>query len=1467
MPEPEQPSNTPEPNPSHRPDVPARTPHFLTRAAVVCWTRRRLRFPIVGLLILGFGLLMLTQTAATKWWLIPVMEKTLGAKVESRTVRFTLGGSVVLRGVKLTVPGAQGEAARFLEASRIVIGMDYATGSPKLSRVELDEPIIRVSVDEELDLNVQPVFEARRADTSGGELPVLRLRDGVLEIGEHTAAGGYSILRRMRIDGELSPDVVPNTTAGGPLVASGDGFTSDSIGYRIDIRDLDDEETGASLGELDVAGTITKDAVRVEVNNFSLGAWPASRAPGPFRAQLEQLNVRGEIPRAVFTFGPDIGFIGQLDLRGVAVNLPFGLRADEEGRFARMSDVTGFVRLSEDGLEAELDGLLEDLPYEVTLEYDGLSEDAPFRAELNAMDFRLAERPDLLPFVPDIVAQNLDRFTQPTALVDAIVLVERPSAGGDIEISGSVEISEGVAAYAGFPYPFEDIDARVSFNSREVSLDSFTGRAVNGASVEAEGLFAPIGPTSRVEITVRCEDVPIDGLLRDALGLKRRDLVDSMFSEQKYNYLKAEGLFEDRPFELGATGDFDVKVVRQEGVESIWTRDIRAVFRDISGVSKYFPVPVRSDEVVLRIDDEKAIIEPAELRSLSGGVAILSGTVVFPTDENPGGSPPDISIAIDDAVYDDFIIRAIPDSDPGGPTSIRRMLRALNGSGVADADVVVLGRDDGSVGFDADIDMSRFTIEPRAQSPRLDPRLRVNTTEGRLRVSERGLEMSIAGDAQRLDGGAIRGAGSMTAQATAEFFKDDDARVRTTVTAANADLEAHVEDLTNAFNPDAGQTLADLRELWKPMGRADLRVDIDTYSGGRGATTVVDVLKVDDASIWIADGRLGLANSEGDIVARVRDETTYATLIGAEADLFWNGQPAGWGWLNGTAALSAEGFTPAGWSMDGAVLGVDAGDPIARAFLVEYAPPNAVQVFDDFAPTGEIDLSANLSPGPLPDGLIGPRLTGFVYPDKAEITFNEQRIDSESARGAMTFSPEGVGFEALEVFGPDWAGRLDGSVTVAADGAAAMELDVALQAETFSDDLRILAPPDVLFQIDKLQVDVEGPIDIGQLHISARRNADRTEAWSRAEGTIVAEGATVKSGVLLTEASAAMSFDSYTPAWPGEPNDEPAEFRMDLYASSARANGVAATDLVAKIVTADKQANGFRPIIAPHFGAAVHDGRVSGQAIVRPESKDAAMVSGEVRLSGLQLEPVLEDLPRARAIKEGREPPEPSTAGPQGRLDGQLTFGGVPERTETWRGRGIFRASGGPIVALPVIVPMLEIGNLTPPRGAQLDSASVSFFVDGPQVVFEDLSVFSDTLVVLGHGTATLPELDVDLRFRTQARQRIPLLSDVVDRLRDELLTVRVSGQLADPTIAAEPLDSTRRALARMFGARVDEDSQRLDEIEREARQRYRGGAGFESRGAKPLRPVNDPGPGPDVPGPTDPSRQTPEGRGEEPIR
>ncbi|MEM9065444.1 MAG: hypothetical protein AAGB51_08145 [Planctomycetota bacterium] len=1420
MPDPS-PSNVPPKPPGPAKSVaaaPPKQPNPFAQVCVMCWRRRVLRFPLLVVFGLMLATTLLTQTPATKWWLIPVIERALGAEVEVRSVRVAGDGAVVLQDVIFTIPGIPGEASRLLEASRIRIGVDYtASGAARLRRVIFTEPTIRVGVNEEFDFNLQPLLGRELGRGSGGSLPTIEIHDGLLEVGEYTASGRYTPLRRVRVDGELRPADGRDPV----LQGSEDGWAAVGTGYEIRLRDLDEADGPGQIGELDVSGSITDDWVQVEVANFNLAAWPASRAPSPVRAQLEQLNVQGAITRAEFGFGVDEGFVGRLDLDRVAVNLPFGLRTDASGKSARMRDVTGFVRFSELGLEADLSGELEDLPYRVLLAYEGLDVDAPFTATVESEGFRLEERPNLLPFVPEIVARNLELFKNPTALVDADVKVVRTEAGGEVDVSGTVQLTEGRAAYEGFAYPFENIDAVVSFDAESVSLDSFKGTAVNGAKIDAHGLFAPLGPTSGVDLHVHVEDVPIDRLLRDALGEEKQEFVNALFSEPKAAFLDAEGMFDDTTFRLGAVGDIDVHVKRQIGIESIWTRDIDVEFRDVNALSDYFPLPLFADRFALHINDERALIEPMTMYPISGGTATFEGVV--PLSDDPDQSdPPDIRITVDNAVWDEFAIRAIPDEDPGGPASVRRMLRALNGSGTIDAAARVLGRPGGEIGFEADIDLAGIDVSPLARDPRTDPRLLLRSSGGMMRVTESGLTLSVAADAERLDGGSRRGAGRAEIDAQAWFTPGEDARVVSTVRGTDIDVGARIEDLTKAFNAEASQALADLRALWDPSGYADVLVAVDTQGDARGPLTVVDVLRTEAADVAVAGGRLGIDTTAGTVRARVREEITTVTFLGTEANLAWNGDPFGSGWLSGTTAFDEYGFSMGGWSLDGAVLGVEASNPVARAMLVEYAPPDSVRVYDDLAPTGIVDIEANLAPGPILDGTMGQRLVGRVYPTAAEITFNGDRIASQDTRGAMTFAPEGVGFESLTAFGPDWRVIVEGTIGAIADGGATMEIDVALDADSLGDDIRVLIPPDLREVMEKLEIEVGGPVSVGGLHVSARRDGATGEAWSRAEGTLTGEDASIKVGVGITEGSVAVSFDSFIAAWPGEVTTKQPEFRLEAFASKALVQGVDATELGAVVRTGDPLSNGLNPLLIPYFGGSCHDGRISGQALVRPKSEDRARIEGDVRFSGLELAGVLSDMERSRAIEAGEEPSasEPGS-GPQGRLDGQITFGGVPEEPEGWQGRGLFRASGGPLVLLPVVLPLLEVGNLTPPRGAQLDVATVSFYMDGPVVAFEDLSLMSDTLLVLGHGTMTLPEAEIDLRFRTQARSRVPVISAVVDTLKDELLNARVTGTLAEPRFQTQPLGSTRQALARMFGASTeDEASQRMDEIERVARQR-----------------------------------------------
>ena len=48
---------------------------------------------------------------------------------------------------------------------------------------------------------------------------------------------------------------------------------------------------------------------------------------------------------------------------------------------------------------------------------------------------------------------------------------------------------------------------------------------------------------------------------------------------------------------------------------------------------------------------------------------------------------------------------------------------------------------------------------------------------------------------------------------------------------------------------------------------------------------------------------------------------------------------------------------------------------------------------------------------------------------------------------------------------------------------------------------------------------------------------------------------------------------------------------------------------------------------------------------------------------------------------------------------------------------------------------------------------------------------------------------------------RVPLVSDLIEAIRNELVTVTVGGTLAEPKFGTEPFTGTRDALREIFGS------------------------------------------------------------------
>jgi hypothetical protein len=296
----------------------------------------------------------------------------------------------------------------------------------------------------------------------------------------------------------------------------------------------------------------------VRVTNFSLDDWGGDSVPSKVRGLLADLYLRGNVPRAIFNYSPQTGITAQLEAQGVSMNLPLDptqyYSAFAEGvqgplpQFVRMNEVNGTITFAKDTFSAEVQGLLEDLPYKVDLKYAGLTMESPFEINFESKNFNLKKNPGLLPYAPPKVRELLGLFSSPTAVVDTKMKIERGAlaagGAGPIEASGSVKLRDGTAAYQKFPYAFENMAGEFRFDTDKVQIVEVTGRSKSGATMKANGLIAPLDDTAEVRVNVDVEDAPIDDAMQAAFGPGRQNLFFTLFNNAHYQQLLDAGLIQ-----------------------------------------------------------------------------------------------------------------------------------------------------------------------------------------------------------------------------------------------------------------------------------------------------------------------------------------------------------------------------------------------------------------------------------------------------------------------------------------------------------------------------------------------------------------------------------------------------------------------------------------------------------------------------------------------------------------------------------------------------------------------------------------------------------------------------------------------------------------------------------------------------------------------------------------------------------
>lgn len=1419
--------------------------------------RRWFRRSLWTLLTLALLYFLLTESFVARRIVMWQVGSLVGGKATASRVKISpFAGRLVIEDAVVRAQGIRGDGGVVFKAERLTADLRWLSllgANPDIRRIELLGPVFRVS--QSLDDGRMNFQALRPGPSAGGSkfggLPALVVIEGAIELGEHETIPDrgdpvYRALHAFGVTGE---------------VANVPGSGGSEISFR-----QSSQTPGRGMG---VTGLLNDEGLRLTLVGEPIEAWSPEKIPGGWRGAYSQLDLKGSVTRAELWYPFGKPPTATITVASVGVNLPVtvqpGEDADgniipvppgEENRRLRLDQTDGVITLRDGGLKATLRGLCEELPYDVEFEYRGTTADAPFTCKLTTRNFDLRERPMIVRFAPGVARRRLEQFGDPTATVDLSVLVERgePVNGGPgaIRVSGDLTFRDGSAAFERFPYRFYQLSGEASFSDEEILIKRVEGVARDGARIHASGRIWPPTEESEVVINVTVKDLTVGEELAAALGQRAR-IVEELFSFERHAELVEKGLvttaaksaeakrllqeaaagrvsLDDaalaalreeaaRPvFEPGGICDVDVRVIREPGKDARWLDTEVIRFREARLLPATFPYPIIASGIIVEKTNADATVDGGEYRGLTGGTATLGAYCDFSKLDNPD-TPfvPEIQVTAFDVPIDRFFLNAIPRQE--GVAHIGDRLAALNPTGTAGVQAWLGLNQQGESVYEVRIRPANATITPPASGERA---VALRDIKGEITAVDEGVTVGLTGTAfdplpHAVDDAAspIRLDARIEYAAGAERVAPDGSptldpapvpppRVQLRANAASWSAQWPVEDLVRHFSPQAAAKLETLRAEHEPSGRTDVRAFIEAPSGGEPVTEVF-IENANALQVVYNGDRVSLTTTAGSagVFVDAAAATTF-DLRGLAARLRVN--DADEGEILADGRFSGTGG-PAG---DGRPLNITLKSgrfesPLVQALINRYAPKTISELHEQTAPSGQFDLTLRLVPdGTTAEGSTDWVVSGDFSPRNILATVSGQPVQVLDASGLIRFEKTGGRIENLVLTAPTWEARADGLWIVRPDGGTSVQTTASLYAMGLTPDLWALLPPEISEVFGQLSLDIDGDLSVEGAQVSRASAGDGSPASIKATGQVRLSGASLEVGTSIDRASGVIDFGFERPL-PGTPRTLEVRAMLDRF----RVSGVSMSDGRVRVV-----GGGEGEFFVPLISADCYGGRMTGTASLFPTDGAGRSYEASLQLSDVRFASVLSELTRTNAAAE-EQTADAAPDGSRGLMYASVTFGGVMGDLASRRGSGKATIAEGRVLSIPLVVPLVRLSSLQLPFDETLDFASADFYLRDRTMSFEEISISSRSVQIVGFGTIDTQTQDIDLRVRTRARSRVPVISDITESVRDELVSAVVKGKLREPELSMQTLTGTTRFIGRLLGRTPSEQQQKLDDLER----------------------------------------------------
>lgn len=649
-----------------------------------------------------------------------------------------------------------------------------------------------------------------------------------------------------------------------------------------------------------------------------------------------------------------------------------------------------------------------------------------------------------------------------------------------------------------------------------------------------------------------------------------------------------------------------------------------------------------------------------------------------------------------------------------------------------------------------------------------------------------------------------------------------------------------IERLVGVFAPPAQNALKRLRTERDPAGRLQSTLHIDRPADASGPTPAKTSfsIRLEKAS-WIDlvafGGRLAAESFGGAIIVDLPDDGGQRLRFeDVQARLLLNNrscgevEASGWITLDPTSGgVAAPAFLTAkflDWRFD---------SPLLAPLLERFSERSTAERYLALDAAGSFDATVRVQSRQATPGDANTARADIVAelsPRSLSFTIKNERIDVLEASGKVTLRAL-TGSGGTPVHGlldnivaktQNWTAFANGRWSAAdsaiaasglspAPGASGVSVDLALglEAEVLDIPLKALLPSAALTALNAIEAKFDGPFALRNSTVKTTfATVDSSSSATATDetnfvGQVVFSNLAFKAGIPVDRCNGVMDIRVRDHDGLGK---DAAAFEVALSAESLRLSGVQATGARAVIRSTETPGE----IQIADVSAFAHGGRATGEirgqlpsensteVTPEPASADGMQYSGSIVLSGVRLAPVLADFAALGVTDPGPVgPPDPfSDPDPsRGIIDARLSIAGITGAPESRTGRGVVRISGGDVLQIPLVLPMIQVSNLQLPSQDRIGYLQSELGIQGRRTTFENITLLSRSIAILGSGTMSLDDFALDMTFNSKGLSRVPMLSDLFEILRDEIVTTTVTGTVAKPEVSTRTFAGTRRLI------------------------------------------------------------------------